>query len=615
MPGLVGVVQKTPAQDVKPVFERMLTSMQRDGRLQREFWVASDSRWALGRVHLGITQPIPQLTGSDDVQVVFHGDLYNEAELRVELDTEGVPQPGKGVVPLIATLYRLHSRDFVSRLHGAFCAAVLDAQTKQLILINDHLGSYCLYWLNGPQRFLFAASLKAILQEPTVKPVLNPRAVADYITFGFLFGEKTLDTQVRLLPAASTLTYQWEEGRCTLERYWRLDAAFQPWEGNRTEYLQELCVVFNRAVQRTLMGEQRVGIALSGGLDSRAILSAIDCTTFPISTYTLGVKGCADAVIAAKLARIAGTQHRFFELDGRYLEEFVRHLQTMVSLTDGMYLTHGLTEMLALRYLEETDFTILLRGHGAELAKASLAWPLHVDAAIYHMHSRAEFLPYMLGRTNYISSGIILRDLFSDTWYAQVEGGAQRSLEESLTDIHLAPPDLCSYLYLAEHHRRFTTASLELFRSLCEVRMPFVDVDFLTLLFRGASHWRNDTTIHRAIIGGNHPALLRVRNSNTGAPGNAGPFLEAVLDKLNSLGKQLNLYGYRHYHSFENWMKTLLITAVENVLLAPDSMARGIYREETLRQLLEETRRGAADHGYLLQILLILELWQREYDA
>ena len=614
MPGLVGVVQKAPRQDVKPGFERMLASMQRDGRLQREVWVASDSRWAIGRVHLGITQPLPQLTGGDDVQVMFHGDLYNEDELRAELETDGVPQPGKGVAPLIVTLYRLHGRDFVSRLHGAFCSAVLDTQTKQLILINDHLGSYCLYWFNGPQRFLFAASLKAILQDPTVRPTLNPRAVADYITFGFLFGDKTLDTQVRLLPAASTLTYQWEEGKCTLERYWQLDTAFQPWEGERTEYLQELRLAFNRAVQRTLMGEQRVGIALSGGLDSRAILSAVDCTAHPLSTYTLGVKGCADEIIAAKLARIAGAQHRFFELDGRYLGEFVRHLQTMVDLTDGMYLTHGLTEMLALRYLAETDFTILLRGHGAELAKARLAWPLHTDAAIYPMRDTAEFLPYMLRRANYISGGIVLRDLFSDAWYAQVEGGAQRSLEESLADIRLVPSDLCSYLYLTEHHRRFTTASLELFRTLCEVRMPFVDVDFLTLLFRGSSQWRDDTTIHRAIIGGNHPALLRVRNSNTGAPGNAGPFLEAALDKLNSLGKRLNLYGYRHYHSFEKWMKTLLITAVESVLLAPDSMARGLYHEGTLRRLLEETRHGAADHGYLFQILLILELWQREYD-
>ncbi|HEY1247371.1 MAG TPA: hypothetical protein VGE97_00140, partial [Nitrososphaera sp.] len=119
-------------------------------------------------------------------------------------------------------------------------------------------------------------------------------------------------------------------------------------------------------------------------------------------------------------------------------------------------------------------------------------------------------------------------------------------------------------------------------------------------------------TIHQVITGTNNRALLRVRNSNTGAPGNAGPLLTAILDKFNSLCKRLNLHGYRHYHSFEAWMRQTLVATVEAVLLEPASLARGIYREATLHRLIEETKRGAADHGYLFQILLILELWQRE---
>ena len=277
-----------------------------------------------------------------------------------------------------------------------------------------------------------------------------------------------------------------------------------------------------------------------------------------------------------------------------------------------MYLSHGLTEMLALQFLEEADFAVLLRGHGGELAKASLAWPLHTDERIHQMRSKEEFVPYLLQRVNYISHGVALRELFTEGWFAQMEGAAQQSLEESIADVPLSPADLCSYLYLEEHHRRFTVASLELFRTLFEVRLPFVDADFLAVLFRAPASWRDDTTIHRAIIGTNHPAMLRVRNSNTGAPGGAGPFLEMIFDKINSLGKRLNLYGYRHYHNFERWMKQMLVESVEQVLLSPDSLSRGVYREAALRRLLEETRRGIADHGYLLQILLILELWQQE---
>jgi len=612
MPGLVGVVQRTFDREGKLPFERLLASMRRSHRLCGEMRVAPDAQWALGRVHLAIAQPDPQLTGYGPVQVLFHGVLDNETELRMFLQAQDCPQPGKGVASLIAALYQFYGSRFPSRLRGAFCIAVLDERAKRLVLASDLLGSYPLYWYNGPHRFVFASELKAVLRDPTVQPAVEPRAVADYLTFGFLFGTKTLAKQVQLLPSASILTFCWDDGSCTIERYWRLDQAFQPWEGSQAAYVETLRQAFNSAVQKALSVGQDFGVSLSGGLDSRAILSAIDCTQTPISTYTLGVKGCADEVIAEKLSRIAGTKHRFFELDKRYLREFLANFRRMISLTGGMYLSHGLTEMLALQFLEEADFSVLLRGHGGELAKARLAWPLHTDERIHRMRSKEEFVPYLLQRVNYVSRGVVLRELFTEGWFAQMEGAAHQSLEESIADVPLSPADLCSYLYLEEHHRRFTVASLELFRTLFEVRLPFVDPDFLAVLFRAPAPWRDGTAIHQAIIGTNNPAILRVRNSNTGAPGSAGPFLETIFDKINSLGKRLNLYGYRHYHDFEGWMKQMLVESVEKVLLSPDSLSRGVYREVTLRRLLEETRQGIADHGYLLQILLILELWQQE---
>jgi asparagine synthase (glutamine-hydrolysing) len=563
-------------------------------------------------VHLGIVQPDPQLTEESAVQVLFHGELYNEAELRKSLQEQNTPQPGKGVASLIATLYRMYGHQFPIQLQGAFCATVLDERAKRIVLVSDLLGSYPLYWYNGPERFIFASELKAVLRDPAVKSTLEPRAVADYVTFGFLFGTKTLAPHVQLLPSASILTFDWEDGSCTIDRYWHLERAFQPWEGSQTVYVEALRQTFNGAVRRVFSDAHGFGLALSGGLDSRAILSAIDCARTPVSTYTLGVKGCADEVIAEKLARHAGTRHRFFALDKRYLGEYVANLRKMVSLTDGMYLSHGLTEMLALQFLEEADFSVLLRGHGGELAKASLAWPFHTDVRIHRMRSQEEFVPYLLQRVNYISHGVALRELFTEEWFAQMDGAAHHSLAESIADVHLSPADLCSYLYLNEQHRRFTVASLELFRTLFEIRLPFVDADFLATLFRAPAPWRDGTAIHRAIIGTNDRALLHVRNSNTGAPGSAGPFLEAIFDKLNSACKRLNLYGYRHYHDFENWMKQTLVESVENALLTPDSLSRGMYHEAALRRLLEETRRGVADHGYLLQILLILELWQQE---
>src|SRR5262249_22871848 len=209
------------------------------------------------------------------------------------------------------------------------------------------------------------------------------------------------------------LTYSWASGDCHVESYARIDEGFQARASDLKSYMQELCDTFNGAIRRTLTGAHSFGMSLSGGLDSRTILSALNSTGMSISTYTLGVRGCADEVIAAKLARIAGTPHHFCELDTSYLTEYLPNLQRLVSLTDGMYLTHGLTEILALRHIESTGISVLLRGHGGELAKARLAWPLHTDHRIHRMRSKAELIPYIFARVNYISPAVDLQKLLT----------------------------------------------------------------------------------------------------------------------------------------------------------------------------------------------------------
>jgi hypothetical protein len=176
----------------------------------------------------------------------------------------------------------------------------------------------------------------------------------------------------------------------------------------------------------------------------------------------------------------------------------------------------------------------------------------------------------------------------------------------------LSPPDLCSYLYLKEYHRRVTIPSLEIFRNIADVRMPLADVGFIRSVLQGPARWRDGLGIHQALIAANGRKYLRVRNPNTGAPAGAGPRLEFVLDKLNTILRRLNVYGYRHYHSFDGWMRNALLTMVDKVVLDPQTLARGVFRETRVRQLIAEARQGATRHDDLLQVLVSVELWQRE---
>jgi asparagine synthase (glutamine-hydrolysing) len=610
MPGLVGISQRFPSDHLASSFARVTGSPCDVAHFETESLVDSSQHFAVGRVHLGVLQPATQLRPQSDIQVLFHGDLYNEDELASARTIDALAGQSRAVA-VIADLYQRAGAAFASRLEGAFCAAIVDRTRHRVILASDLVGSYPLYWTVARNQLVFASELRAVLRHPDVRRTLDPAAVGDYLTFGFPLGTKTLAAGIHLLPAASTLIFDWETGSVTMSQYASLVEASEPWQGTRSEYLEALHDTFKGAVTKAMSGNHSFGLSLSGGLDTRAILSAVNGQAASLRTYTLGVRGCADEVIADRLARISGTSHQFFELDDKYLEGFLPGLREMVRLTDGMYLSHGLTEMLALGFLSNGGFSVLLRGHGGELAKANLAWPLHTDARVHELTTSEELVQYLLTRNNYIGGNIPWRELFTDSWFKQVKDAPYLSLTESVRGQSRTPAELCGYLYLNEFHRRCTVASLELFRQAVEIRLPFVDPQFLQLLFRGRQDWRDDTTIHRTITSSS-AALARVRNSNTGAPVNAGPAAEFVFDKLNVLLRRLNVRGYRHYHNFHTWMREQLLHSVEEVLLDSTSLERGMLSETTLRRLLDQTRQGRADHSYVFQTLLILELWQRD---
>jgi asparagine synthase (glutamine-hydrolysing) len=607
-------VGRTHIQDIERSFDAMSGAMKRGGRLLAEQRVDQRQKWALGRVHLGVFQPEPQCDGTGGpIHVLFHGELVNVDELQAALADNGEP-PATSAAAIVERLYRLHHQRLGHLLKGAFCAAIVDETSGALTLLTDRLGSYPLYWFRTDDRVAFASELRALLRAHP-RPTLNAAAVADLLKFGFPMGDKTLASGVEMVPAGSTVTYCANTGTLHVEPYATVNDLFGQTDAGHDAYLEGVRSACAQSMDRSVAGAHRFGLSLSGGLDTRVILSGMDRRgrSAGTTTFTLGGRGCADEVIGHQLARMARTTHQFVALDDHYLSDLLPTVTQMVSLTDGMYVSHGFTEMLALQGFETSDCTVLLRGHAGELAKASTAWPLHTDTQIHALSTTEQFVPYMLSRLTHVSRGDAARDVLTDPWIESLNGwSAAKSLEHSVAGVPLSPSDLCIYVYLKEYHRRVTVPSLEIFRNVAEVRLPLADVDFLSAVLQGPARWRDGVAIHQALIKANGPEYLKVRNPNTGAPAGAGPAQEFVLDKLNSVLRRLNVYGYRHYHSFDGWMRRAFLDIVDQVVLHGDTLARGVYRESAVRRLAAEARSGIQSHDDLLQALVIVELWQRQ---
>jgi hypothetical protein len=59
-------------------------------------------------------------------------------------------------------------------------------------------------------------------------------------------------------------------------------------------------------------------------------------------------------------------------------------------------------------------------------------------------------------------------------------------------------------------------------------------------------------------------------------------------------------------------MRRALLDMVDKVVLAPETLARGIFRETAIRGLAAQARAGTLEHDDLLQALVVVELWLRE---
>lgn len=498
---------------------------------------------------------------------------------------------------------------------GPAPAACLDRGT--LRLVSDRLGLRPLYYARIPGGLAFASEVKGVLAVPGAAMRTDERALADLFHFGVLLGERTLCAGIELLPPGSVLTFGLRDGSLRVEPYWRAASLFAPrGEAENGVGDEEVAGSFARAVARCLAPGESLGISLSGGLDSRAIVAALGEAARGVASHTVGLPGCRDRSIAESIARLAGTRHTFLALDEPCPDSFETVLGRLVRMTDGLYSGLQGTEARVVEYFATAPFRAVLRGHGGEMAKASLAWPLRIDGRMRRLPSREAVARSIHRQGNLVLGDVAPESLFAPPLLDAVREGALASVREALAaigDADLAPEDLALCFYLREWVRRRVVASLALFRPWVEVRMPFLDEDFLGLVLKLPLERRFRGEVQTLIVRRFMPALLGLTDANTGAPLNAGRLGRLLAGGLGAAGRRLRLPGHRHYAEVERWQRGPLRAALERILFDERTLSRGLYRPEGLRRVFDDHMAGRRCRASLLGTIVELELYHRAF--
>jgi asparagine synthase (glutamine-hydrolysing) len=252
------------------------------------------------------------------VGVVYNGEIYNHLELRGELERRGhIFRTDHSDTEVLVHGYEEWGEDLPLRLNGMFAFAIYDQTRRRLFLARDRFGEKPLYVYHRPGLFAFASELSALGGHRLLPLSIEPRAVQKLFAWGFVPAPNAFFRDCRKPPGGSALVYDIDRDELRERRYWRF--ALQP-DASLTEaaapaLAEELRGLVGQAVNRRLMSDVPLGIFLSGGIDSGAVLAAA-CQVLPppqISAFTIGFTEPSydESVHARSLAAELGV--RYFE--------------------------------------------------------------------------------------------------------------------------------------------------------------------------------------------------------------------------------------------------------------------------------------------------------------
>lgn len=255
----------------------------------------------------------PMVSAHAPVSITFNGEIYNFKGLRAELERRGCAFRSDTDTEVILQGYEVWGPEVFERLQGMFAAAIWDDRRQQLWIGRDRLGIKPVYTYESDGVLLFASEVRALLGTGLVPRRLDPIAVEQYLTYQTVPPPRTLIDRVRLLPPAHILSAGRSRGSVGEREYWNaLDAASPEAAGaTMSEARARVHTLLEEATSMHLISDVPVGVFLSGGIDSSAMVAMTRAAGVTPRTFTVVLPGTAhdEAPYARQVAEHFGAEH------------------------------------------------------------------------------------------------------------------------------------------------------------------------------------------------------------------------------------------------------------------------------------------------------------------
>ena len=567
----------------------------------------------------GGAQPL----GSEDgkLQVVFNGEIYNFIEVREELVKKGHTFRTRSDTEVLIHGYEEWGIDVVHKLNGIFAFALWDEHKQQLFLARDHLGVKPLYYADVGQRFLFASEIKALLADPLCPREVNLNGLGQLFSLRYVVSPATLFRAIKKLPPAHLMIV--ESSGITIRRYWNWTPRLV--EGDETELVERYQVLLQDAVRLQMRSDVPVGLFLSSGIDSNALLAMMSAQVArPVHTFTIGFEQgehSNETDDASAAARRYGANHtemivspRDYE---RYYERYLWDLEEPVG-------NETAAAFYFVSLIASEKVKVVLSGQGADEPWAG--YDRYKGVKLSQMYAR---LPNCV--TGYLVRPLVERFSSNEKLRRAAESLDEQDLLARFIKIYsFYTSGMKEKLFQSWIREEISTDGIEAREGLRQLQADVAGLDPLSQMLY------IDT---RASLPDD---LLMVSDKTSMANSLEArvPYLDyRLVEFIESLPQHLKLKGmqgkYLHKKALEKWLPRDVVQRkkkgfanpinqwlrasmqhyVGDCLLSDSSATRHYFNEDYIRSLVAQHEAGEQNYLRHIYLLISFELWHKKFIA
>jgi asparagine synthase (glutamine-hydrolysing) len=480
---------------------------------------------------------MPMEMGNGAYCLTFNGEIYNYKEIRQELEVLGHRFHTRSDTEVILHAYQEWGEDCLLRFNGMWSFALWDRAKQRLFCARDRFGVKPFYYAFSEQRFCFGSEIKQVHHPSGTARKANPRTVYCFLEWGLMdHSEETLFEGVYQLPGSHSLTLDLANGLAPAVRcYWKLPTEPEV-RLSAEEATEEFRLRFRNAVKIRLRSDVPIGVCLSGGLDSSAILCQAKEIAPEMQFQTFSAcfeEGTLDEreYVAAAVSATGGNSHPIFP-SGRAFWETVQSMAYHHDEPLGSPATfsqwsvmaearkHGIPVILGGQGGDEIlcgyqkyqyfQFWHLFRHADPALVREFMLWLRNGTTSHWELTSALKYLPSMFRQPFSLSARLCNADFRADSQFSGSKIGAAHSIaERQKIDLTYS-----SIPVMLRHEERNSMAHS------VESRHPFLDYQLAEFAVRcpasfklhdGWSKW-----ILRNAMKGTLPEKVRLRKTKLG---------------------------------------------------------------------------------------------------